>query len=293
MSWVSRGVLVGLALLVGPQAHASQDEMTLPLAGAERMFSAQTTAGVHPLTGAASTISLAPYYLHGAEHHRYHGRVAGDVALLSFGPDVVLHMGLSIETVSDYGNDISFRLVRLYYEWLTAVDFRLGPGVMSIGVRHRCSHGADASVDGRILIRTGLEVAYALEGTVGGFGVASRFSASGIVVGQNPDHTFQPRALLNATGQLSYPLGAGADWFVAGGLGLALVGDGDSLVYTIADGTSRAELALAPAAAVGVSYRTQALGSRVLIHYQRLLDSGFTLTSLPADIVSLRVEFEW
>jgi len=219
--------------------------------------------------------------------------VAGNVALLSFGPDMVLHMGLSIETVSDYGNDINFRLVRLYYEWLTGVDFRLGPGVMSIGVRHRCSHGADAAVEGRILIRTGLEVAYALEGTVGALGLGARVSASGIVVGQNPDHAFQPRALLNGSGQLSYPLGAATDWFVAGGLAIALVGDGDSLVYTVADGSSRADVSLAPAAATGVSYRSQALESRVLIHYQRLFDSGFTMTSLPADIVSLRVEFEW
>jgi hypothetical protein len=293
MGRVGLAVAVWVTIGVAPSAYATQDEMELPLVSLTRLLSPESSPGLHPLAAARATISVSPYYPLGGAHHRYHGRVAGDVALLSLGSDLVFHMGLSIQTVSDTGNDISFRLVRLYYEWLTAVDWRLGPGVMRIGMRHRCSHGADASVNGRILIRTGLEAAYALEGKVGNARVATNVRASVMVVGQNADHDFQPRGLISATGELANPLSARADWFVSVGLGMALVGDGGALVYTIADGTSDLDPVLLPAAATGVAYRSDALSGRLLIHYQRVLDSGFTQTALPTHLVSLRTEFEW
>ncbi|MGD8860450.1 MAG: hypothetical protein PVI30_10605 [Myxococcales bacterium] len=275
-----------LALAAAP-ARAHQDDVVLPLPAPDRLFSAQ---GPGFLTASDGQADLAVYPWRGAGYHRWHGRVRGDVALGQLSEDDLVRLGLSMQTVADDRNDISFRLVRLYYDALLAYERRLGPGVFYGGYRHRCSHGADAAVEGRVLIRSGPELGYRAELAWGGLSLRLHGFGHVTALGQNDDYDYKPRALLGGAGELRYRTGD-VTLLASAGLGLALVGRHPDWTHTVFDPWRGLRLAPLPAGALGVVVSGRAADLRVLLHAQRILDTGIGLEADPTSLLSLQVGF--
>ena len=169
-----RGTLACLLLVqaVGwtPSASANQDDVPVVLDAPDALFLDE--AGTTWLAQSKSSADIA-VYPDGSRYHTWHGRLAGDISIVQIGRDALVRMGLAMQTVADHRNEISFRLVRLYYEATQLVEHRWGPGVLHYGVRHRCNHGADAAVAGPVLIRSGPELGYRFEADTGGVGVTA------------------------------------------------------------------------------------------------------------------------
>jgi len=288
------GVLLALAAslaLSGP-AQATQDDLRLSLSPVDRLLAGNPDKGVHPLSATIAEVSLGIYPA-GGDYHRWHGQLWADVGMLALGPNLLFRFGLSMQTVSDYQNSIKFRLVRLYYDAAPGFDIRLGPGLLSLGYRHRCSHGADVAVPGRILIRSGFDLAYRLQKDLGPIQLRGELVVQATAAGQNQDSSFQPRSLVYTTGGLTWTIVGRLGLLASGGVGVAVVGEGDGPTFGLASPLGDARAVVLPAAAVGLQFEGRGATARLLAHYQRLLDSGNTLESNSADILAIRIEFAW
>jgi hypothetical protein len=283
---------LGISLLSPGLAAATQDDIRLSLDREDRLLLGNPETGVQLMSAAMGGASVAIYPI-GGDYHRWHGQLWGDVGILALGPAVVWHFGLSMQTVADFGNSIYFRLVRLYYDANTGLKIRAGPGVLSVGYRHRCSHGADRSVAGRILIRSGFDLDYSLSRDLGPLELRAKGAVQVTVVGQNPDSSFQPRAIVYATGGIRWPIVGRLALVGSAGIGLALIGEGSETVFGLgtAPGEIRAEAL--PAAALGIEYGRPGPAARLLLHYQRLLDTGNTDSAQQAHLLAVRIEFLW
>ncbi len=218
-------ITAALGLLRAAPASAIQDDVPLRFDAANALFSAtDPPKGISALSAARGELDIAPYLV-GGDFHRWHGRAAGGLALLS-SRHLLWRMGLSVQTVADTGNDIDFRLVRLFYEWLTAVELKLGDGVLWLGLRHRCSHGADKAVEDRILIRTNLELGYGMDARFGAFSLGGEAIVGITAVGQNDDKSFQPRALMSVTMRAGWQPTDRVRLLLGAGVGVALLGQG-------------------------------------------------------------------
>jgi hypothetical protein len=235
-------------------------------------------------------ISVAIYPV-GGQHHRWHGQLWGDISLLALGPRALWRLGLSMQTVADYGNSIDFRLTRVYYDAATGVDLRLGPGVLSLGYRHRCSHGADSAIPGRILIRSGFDLSYRAHVELGRVDLRGEGVLQATVIGQNQDASFQPRALLYGGLGLTVALVGQLDFVASVAIGVGLVGQGSGSTFSLSSPSGELSALPLPAAAVGLHWGRGGLAGRLILHYQRLLDSGITDQAQQLDLVSLRFEF--
>lgn len=290
--WVAAAGLALLTPWVAPSsARAHQDDVPVVLAPAYALF-ADVVEGPAWLTGAHGTAGLAAYPA-GDRYHRWHGRLSGDVAILRFAPDALWRMGLSMQTVADDRNDISFRLVRLYYDATALVEHRWGPGVLQYGYRHRCTHGADAAVEGRVLIRSGPEFGYQADVELGDVVVTGRGFVHTTLIGQNDDDGFKPRMLGAGTVQARWRFGW-ASWLLSAGAGAALVGTSPDWTYVLwEEWRGPWRVIPLPAAATGGVFHGRALDFRVLVHYQRILDSGFGATGAPTSLAALDLGFTW
>lgn len=283
---------LGTLLLQPSTAQATQDDIRLSLSPVDRLLAGNPAKGVHPLSATIAEVSLGIYPV-GGEYHRWHGQLWADVGMLALGPHLLFRFGLSVQTVADYQNSIKFRLVRLYYDAAPGFDIRLGPGVLSVGYRHRCSHGADVAVPGRILIRSGLDVAYRLQKELGPLQFRGELVVQATAAGQNQDTLFQPRALVYTTGGLTWAIVGRLGLVASAGIGVAVAGTGDDTTFGLASPLGEAQAVPLPAAAVGLQFEGRGATARVLLHYQRLLDSGNTAVSNSPDLLAVRIEFAW
>lgn len=271
-------------------ALALQDDVALFHPSPARLFR-KATKPVDGLTSAYGKIGLAVYPV--GETHRWHGRVMGGLALLSVGERFVLGAKLSVETVADDRNNIYFRLVRFYYEASLAGHWRFGPGFFSLGYRHRCSHGADDAVVGRILIRSGLSLGYRAEFRFGSLRLRMFGGVDVTLVGQNTDTDFHPRFVLQTSFQLRWAFHKRLALQLGGGLGLFLAGNTpENQNWHIGSPFGRLQALPAPAVAAGLAVLSR-VELQVLAHYQRIVDTGLGRSRTPADLFSIRVSFVW
>ena len=280
------GVLAWLAVAGVSRALANQDDVSVPVASPDLLLTDQTGW----LTATAGAADLAVYPEQGTGHHRWHGRVRGDVAIAQPTIDSVVRLGLSVQTVADDRNDIYFRLTRVYYDAFTAYERRFGIGVAYAGYRHRCSHGADAAVDGRVLIRSGPEIGYRLEYVIDAFTIAGHAFAHTSLIAQNPDERAMPRALFGAAGEVRWRTDW-VSWLIGAGLGTAVVGSWDDYTASLTDEWRELYIEPLPAATLGAVLHGERADFRVLAHYQRILDSGFGERADPTHVFSLQLGF--
>ena len=286
--------MLGIAalLLTSPHAQATQDEIALPLDTRADLFHSSDEDAVHAFSGATGGINLGIYPM-GEAHHVWHGRVHGDIALLTWRDSLVWRASLEAETIADDGNEISFRLVRLFYQFRTAVDLKLGPGVLSMALNHRCGHGTDGALPGRILIRTGVDASYGAAHRWGDLELSWLAHAHATVLGQNADLSSQVRGILSGSAQLSYDLPHAFQLIASAGLGVALQGGSDSDLYLISDPAQELHAEPLPAAAIGARYDGLGANFGLFLHYQRVVDTGLTEVTQPASLFSLRLHFGW
>ena len=278
--------------LQSPPAWATQDELDLPWDTRDALFSEDAADVVRALNGAIGMIDLGAYPT-GTGHHNWHGNVLGDVALLTWRDLLVWHASLEVQTVADDGNDINFRLVRLFYRFRVAVDLRLGPGVLWAGLSHRCSHGTDGALPGRILIRSGFDAGYRVALRWGDLELGLKATAQGTILGQNTDLTTQVRGILAGAAQLTYALPADFRVFAGAGIGVGLVGASPSDIYLLSDAAEGLRGEPLPVAVVGAAYDGLGASLTVMLHYQRTLDTGLTEVSQPASLLAIRIRFGW
>lgn len=285
-----RGLAMTWCLLLSTAtAYADQDDVPVGFTSPEVLFAGHDGEGGDWLTASTSRVDIATYPV--GRYHTWHGRIGADVAVARIGTDALYRMGLAMQTVADHRNDISFRLVRLYYDATQLVEHRFGAGVVHLGLRHRCTHGADTAVDGRILIRSGPELGYdhvlstgKLRLTLGGF-------LHGTMIGQNDDPAFKPRALLAGKAQASWHPGS---WtlFVSAGFGAALVSSGTTRTFGFASAYDDLSVLPLPAAALGLLARGRATAFTSTLHFSRMLDSGIGAEADSAWLLALELGFQ-
>jgi len=285
-------LILGTLLARPSSAHASQDDLRLSLSPVDQLLSGNPETGVHPLSATLAEVSLGIYPV-GGDYHRWHGQLWADVGMLALGPNLLFHFGLSMQTVADYQNSIKFRLVRLYYDAAPGFDIRLGPGVLSLGYRHRCSHAADVAVPGRILIRSGFDLAYRLQKELGPLQFRGEVTVQVTAAGQNQDTSFQPRTLVYTTGGLTWTIVGRLGLLASAGIGVAVVGEGEESTFGLASPPGELRSVPLPAAAVGLQFEGRGATARLLLHYQRLLDSGNSEVANSTDLLAVRLEFAW
>lgn len=283
-----------LALLtISTSARGLQDDVLVPMDGSPRLFEGSPEEGVSALTAAVGRVDVATYPLWDG-YHAWHGMVAGDLALVAFGPDVIWRTGLWAQTVADQRNNISFRLVRLFYEFHTGADVRLGDGVLRLQLIHRCSHGVDGAEPGRILIRNGLNLGYRWQRRWGSLTMESDTHAHLTMLGQNRDLSFHPRGLLSTAAQVTWDLGGPISLVAGAGVGAAMIADGEEFEYSISEPAKNLSLQWLPAATAGVRFRGPAVSLALMLHAQRILDSGLTEdTAQPTSIYAIRFLYDW
>lgn len=278
--------LIASLLALPALVRASQDDVLVPVPIAEALMT--PTSGW--LTAGVGQAELAWYPHQGSGYHRWHGRIRADVAVAQPSADSLVRLGLAMQTVADDRNDISFRLTRVYYDAFTAYEHRLGPGIAYAGYRHRCSHGADDAVDGRILIRSGPELGYELSHDFASFTLNAQAFVHASLIAQNPDLQALPRLLLGAAADLQWHMDW-VSWIVAAGFGAAFVGSAADYVVGLTDPWRDLYLEPLPSLAAGALLHGVSLDFRVLLHYQRILDSGLGPTADPTQLFALQLGF--
>ena len=280
------GTAVALWLLAPASARANQDDVPVPLAPAAALFS--DARGF--LTATDGQMDIAVYPFQGSGHHRWHGRVRGDVAIAQPTDDSLVRLGLAAQTIADDRNEIAFRLTRVFYDAFTGYEHRLGTAVAYAGYRHRCTHGADAAVEGRVLIRSGPELGYRLESSFGAWTLAGYAFGHASLIAQNDDARSMPRALLATAGELRVRDGW-ASFLLSAGFGAAFVTRADDWTATMTEPWRDVRVMPLPAAALGAVLHGERADFRIHAHYQRILDTGIGERSDPMHLMSLQLAF--
>jgi hypothetical protein len=279
-------IVTALMLLDAAHVRASQDDVPVPLAPAAALFSEQRGF----LTETDGQMDIAVYPFQGSGYHRWHGRVRGDVAIAQPTADSLVRLGLSAQTIADDRNEIAFRLTRVFYDAFTGYEHRFGAAVAYAGYRHRCTHGADTAIDGRVLIRSGPELGYRLEHSFGAWALSAHAFGHVSLIAQNDDERSMPRALLATAGELRVRQGW-ASFLVSAGLGAGLVSRAEDWTATVGEPWRDVRVAPLPAAALGAVLHGERADFRILAHYQRILDTGIGDRTDPAQLVSLQLGF--
>jgi len=275
-----------VGLLAPARVRANQDDVPVPLAPAAGLFSEERGF----LTATDGQMDIAVYPFQGSGHHRWHGRVRGDVAIAQPSHDSLVRLGLSAQTIADDRNEIAFRLTRVFYDAFTGYEHRLGRGVAYAGYRHRCTHGADTAVVGRVLIRSGPELGYRLEHGFGAWTLSAYAFGHASLIAQNDDERSMPRALLATAGELRVRAGW-ASFLLSAGFGGAFVSRADDWTATIGEPWRNVRFMPLPAAALGAVLHGERADFRILAHYQRILDTGVGERSDPMHLASLQLGF--
>jgi hypothetical protein len=285
------GALALFAFVMTPGASAAQSDVSLPLDNVDALFEGSSEGSVEGLSASDGLLEFG-FYAPAEEAHAYHGTTAARVALLDFGGDAVWSTALSAQTVVDEGNDLGFRLTRLFYDVRTGVDWRLGPGFLRLHWIHRCSHGVDSALEGRILIRNGLDVSYRWneEGKFGRLEVDLLGHVT--VLGQNDDLANHNRGLVSGRVQWSHAAGNRTRLLVGAGLGAMVVARGEDWEYTLSESATDPRVEWLPALVIGG--RFEGVGSKMTLLYatERIVDDGIGLTSRPRNLHAIRLGFE-
>jgi hypothetical protein len=286
-------ILVGLTGLLAPTgAQATQDEFLLPHPLASHFFHPKK-GGIRPLSRALGSLRIGVLPL--SETYRWQGRVEGAVALFTASDHSALVASLSAETLADHRNEISFRLVRVFYDFMLQGRWKLGPGTLHAGYRHRCSHGADSAVPGRILIRSGLEVGYQGDWNWKQLTLSLKTTLHVTMIGQNTDTQWQPRMLWTLGGQIRWAFSQRWSLVAAVGAGTFWVGSAANTndTWTVGSPIGEGRAVPFPVTALGVGFRGEQVRLRLLIHYQQVLDTGMGNRASPTDLLATQLNFSW
>jgi hypothetical protein len=285
-------LLVLCALGWTQPAQAIQDDVYVPLRDPLDLFKNSPAEGVKPMTAATSHVDLAIYPI-GMGYQRWHGLTGGDITLMAFGPNILWRSGFSVQTLADHRNEISFRLTRLYYEIRMGADIRFWKGVLRARWVHRCSHGADAAVPGRILIRSGPNVGYHHVERWGRLRLDVDTHVHTTIAARNLDLSMHWRGNWTGRTQVTWQLSDHLKLLGAAGLGMMLVSNGESDVYVFTEPIRRLRVEPLPAGMVGIRYTGSTVPVAVTFHAHRVLDTGITETAKTTDLFAIRFLMDW
>jgi len=294
-----------LTILFSPLfSLAAQDDVQVSLRSPFSLFKGNEKDKIHLLSDFNFRGGFGVYLL-GDNFHKWQFKSGGDVAILSVGSDIIWRLGINLEGIADGQNSIGFRLAQNQYEFFTALEILLGPGVIYGGYRHRCRHGADNTLT-RIIMRSGTEIGYNAAVKTGKFDLIWNTAGQLIMAGQNADLKVHPRAYASSAFQLEYPILPFLRLFSTIGMGVTLLSE------TSADDTSRCEnifpgsgcggytllsrvdslyTKFSPAAALGVIFAGSAGEWRIYSTYHGNVDSGFGIVTNETNAVSVIGEF--
>ena len=276
-----------------PSAQAIQDDVYLPLDKPRRLFEGNPEPGeVRPLSAHMTHLDLAIYPV-GMGYQRWHGIVGGDIVLFAFGKDIIWRAGLSAQTLADHRNEISFRLTRLYYEVRMGADFLLGPGILRARWVHRCSHGADDALPGRILIRSGPNLGYRLIQEWGRLRWDLDSHIHVTMAARNLDLSMHWRGNWTARSQLTWKLSKRFETFGAVGLAMMLISHGEEDIYLANEPIRRVRFEPLPSASVGLRYTGSKVNFGLSVNAQRTLDTGIFYEATTTDLLAIRFLFDW
>lgn len=281
--------LILVSLFFAHQVLAWQDDAHLFLRNPLTNF---PEAGFAFLPSAQSELRLGRYLV-ADDNHGWRGGAMGDVALLSFGPNLLWRWELNMETLIDDQNDISFRLVQVYYQTRTGISWILGPGVWSFSYNHRCSHGADSAVPGRILIRSGLNSAYYLPLSHKNIQYDLQLGTNIYLVGQNSDLLNQPRANLHLDAQIQWPIAGAWSMLVAGSFGEELTAQGASDAYSAMAPAKNLHLRPFYGARIGLRVEKQYVKNDYSLSFSHIPDTGLHSAARANHGLSFDINFYW
>lgn len=278
-----------ILMLLSYVAIAWQDDAQLFLRDAQDFFVEKNT--LTPLSNAQSEIRLGRY-IEGDNRHSWRGGVEGDVALLQYG-NLLWHWNLNIETLADDLNEIHFRLVQVYYQTLTGLSWRFGPGIWSLSYSHRCSHGADNAERSRIIIRSGLRNDYDLSFMLKKMRVLFRSSLDAYITGQNSDRENQSRGQLSFSSEISWPVKDLFSILVSASFGEELVASGASDVFFLLDNAKAKRLRPFGGARLGVRFENSKVKNDYSLSFSHIADTGFKAHAQSHNGLSFDVNFYW
>ncbi len=282
-------VFLCAALLV-PPGFGWQDDVEINLRNPYGQFSGER--GIGFFRGATSEVRLGRYLV-GSDYQRWQGGVEGDVSLVNYGDLWLWHMGLNMETLADDNNEINFRLVQVYYQALTGVRAPLGPGVLHVGYRHRCSHGTDRATNSRITIRSGLTASYHWLLRFRSLQFDIKPGANVYLLGQNSDIDSQPRAAAFLSTNMVVPISAPFALVIGAGIDWELVTVSNKFLYLIGDRFSHWHLEPLLAARLASRVEQDVVKADFGLQFSQNLDLSIGEKAHKVSALSLAVDFSW
>jgi hypothetical protein len=269
---------------------AWQDDATLFMRNPLERFG--TSVGTVLFPNGRSEVRLGRY-IEGDQNHSWRGGVEGDVTLLSFGPRFLWHWALNMETLADDRNDINFRLVQVYYQSLTSLSWHVGPGVWSFSFSHRCSHGADNSVVGRILIRSGLKNSYEMPFSYKQLHFLLRGDLDVYLVGQNSDLDNQSRGQAQVAFMMMWPIKHEWWMLLASSFGEELQALGTTNAFFITAPASNFHLRPMGGLRIGMRIDKERVKNDYSLSFSHIPDTGFGKHAQSHNGLSFDINFYW
>lgn len=283
----SRSILCAMLLFV--PGHAWQDDLTINLRHPLEQFAVGD--GVRFFNQALAEVRLGPY-LKASENHFWRGGAMGDVSLVQVN-QLLWHMGLAMETLADDQNDISFRLVQVYYQALTGLAWNLGSGALQVGYRHRCSHGADHAVSSRITIKSGLITSYHWVTKLKQVDLNVEPGINWYMVGQNSDHDNQPKGNAFLALKAQWPLRDPLHLVMASGISLEIVGQGYNTLYGPFDALNNLRVEPLFSGRLALRVQQKAMKSDFALHFSQNIDSALTKRTTKSTSLLFAIDFLW
>lgn len=280
-------IFIVLLFILAQPVLGRQDDVDLIFS--PRVF--DTTKQIIFLPSAQAQLRLGRY-IGSDDNHGWRGGASGEIVLFGI-YKTLLHGGLDIETLVDDQNDIYFRLVQVYYQTKIGISWQLGPGVWTWGLQHRCSHGADNAVLGRILIRSGIQTSYFWSIDLKPVILNMRARADIYLIGQNQDLSAQARGGFSFGGEALMPLRG--PWFmvIAGGFASEIRALGKSFVYNIASYATDFKLDNLFSLKLALRYKNKNIHSDYALLFSQIGDTGFGAINNKHSGVSFDVNFYW
>lgn len=284
-----------LALLLSvclwlPTLVGWQDDIEINLRNPYSQFG--DNLGMGFFQGANAEVRLGRYLV-SPDGHIWRGGVEGDVALFSYGQRWLWHMGLNMETLADDKNDIYFRLVQVYYQALTGVKLKLGPGLFYAGYRHRCNHGTDGAAESRITIRSGLTSSYHWILKAKSIQFDIKPGVNLYVLGQNRDFLSHPRGGLFITTNAVWPLIKPFFMVMGVGANLEMVSESNRYLYFVGDQFSAWRLEPLWAGRLAIRIDQGLVTTDFGLHFAQNLDSGLGVRAQKTNALSFDIDFLW
>lgn len=279
---------MGLLFLLAQPVLGWQDDVDLIFL--KRVFN--TTDELTFLPKAHAQLRLGRYFL-ADSHHGWRGGAEGEVALLSINKRLLWHWGLNMETLVDDQNDINFRLVQVYYQTKTGLSWQIGPGVLTWAYQHRCSHGADSAVLGRILIRSGVQANYNYTLSLAPVLIDLRAGLDIYIIGQNADNNNQARGALKLSTQARMPVKNNWSMLIAGGFMSELRGASENSVYNLTTPAKNLILDNLFGIRIALNYEKEGLNNDYALSFSQIGDTGLSAVTNKHTGVSFDVNFYW